>query len=146
MVNAQDFGYILGERTSISANTKLLNCITALMLLSTIEDSETVSVMKGAEPSDESLSCETSNDAVLSSITYQSVSSDKCDKTSYPSVDHVTLSASSAGTSRSSEQTRNEKGRSKGKHPSMKYHCYIWEKYMGIGNVSIIMMDHYHPM
>ena len=127
------FSAQVAKFNSISATTRLPECITALMLLSNsaIDDSQRVSVMAAAAPSDESLNSQSSNDAFLSSITYQSVSSviKQCDKTTHTTVDQAPLSASSAGTSRSHEQNRNNKGRSKGQSLSMKYPCDICGKY-----------------
>lgn len=72
---------------SISTTTKLPECITALMFLSNsaIDDSQRVSVMAAAAPSDENLNAQSTNEQFLGAITYQSVSSviKQCDKSSH---------------------------------------------------------------
>ena len=127
------FSAQVAKFNSISSTSKLPECITALMLLSNsaIEDSQRVSVMAAAAPSNQNLSSNSSNDEFLSAITYQSVSSviNQCDKSSQPPVENETLTASSAGTTQFRGQYRNNNSRNNSLSPTMKFPCNICGKY-----------------
>ena len=98
------FSAQVAKFNSISDTTKLPECITALMLLSNsaIDDTQRISVMAAAAPSDQHLNGQSTNDQFLSAITYQSVASvvKQCDKSSQHPAEGSHLTASSAGTNR----------------------------------------------
>lgn len=121
------FSAQVAKFNSISTTTKLPECITALMLLSNsaIDDTQRVSVLAAAAPSDDNLNAQSTNDQFLSAITYQSVSSviRQCDQSSAASENLNALNASSAGTT-----YRGKGNRSRG-NITMKFPCDKCGKY-----------------
>lgn len=118
----------------ISNTTKLPEFITALMLLSNsgCDDSQRVTVLAAASPSNSNLTPQSTNDEFLKAVTYPSVASviKQCDKSSHDGTENSPLAASSAGTSCYRGPHRGNKERSNHRtHPTRKYPCNLCGKY-----------------
>ena len=124
---------------SISATTKLPECITALMLLanSAIDDNQRVSVMAANAPSNSCLNGQLSSDEFLAAITYNSVASviRQCERSTPSTSEEYSLTAS-AGTMNSSNNGQ-QRGNLNRSRPSkaeyealkMKHPCNMCGKY-----------------
>lgn len=127
------FSAQVAKFNALSANTKLPECITALILLSNsaIDDSQCISVMAAAAHTDENLISQSTHDRFLSSITYQSIASviKQCDKTSPETSASTAPAASSASTGHFRCHDRGGRNRNKRQSPSSKYPCDICGKY-----------------
>lgn len=117
---------------SISTTTTFLECITASMLLpnSSINDSQTVSVIAPAASSACNLNAQPIKDAFLDAIKYQSVALvvTQCNQHSHTIHDNNPLSANSARFVHNSHRHHGNKGNSQEKHVLMKFPCDSCEK------------------